>query len=115
MIAGWGLKMARKPNLVSEAEISVAVLRIAATQPSGVATFHRLRRETPNYVRLSAADRTQSVKRPNEEMWEQRFRNIKSHYAVPGNILFEGYAEHVPRVGYRITPAGRRHLQHLGY
>jgi hypothetical protein len=69
-----------------------------------------MKREIPNHLALSAADQQISQTRPNEELWEQLIRNIKSHSNQEGNYIYEGYLEHVPRVGYRITPAGRQHL-----
>jgi hypothetical protein len=46
-------------------------------------------------------------------MWEQEVRNIKSHFESPSNYIYEGYLEHVPGVGYRVTDRGlklaRRH------
>ncbi len=99
----------------TEADIAIASLRIAAAQPNGIATYSRLKREIPNLIKLSTEDREQSVTRPNEELWEQLIRNIKSHSETPGNIICEGYATHVPRVGYQITDAGRRYLARRGF
>src|SRR5690242_690054 len=96
---------------VTENEIAFVVCRIAATRPDGVATFRRMKRELPNHLTLSAGDRAQSQTRPGEQLWEQLIRNIKSHSDAEGNYIYEGYLEHVPRVGYRITPAGRQHIQ----
>jgi len=107
--------MAKKAGRVTEAEVAIAALRIATTRPNSIVTFHRLRKEIPDYVRLSAADRKQSETRLNEELWEQLIRNIKSHYDVQGNIICEGYAIHVPRVGYQITDSGRRYLTRKGF
>ncbi len=107
--------MPKKANRVTEAEVAFATLQIAASRPDGIATFHRLRKELPNYLKLSAADQAQSETRPNEELWEQLIRNIKSHFEVLGNIICEGYAIHVPRVGYRITDSGKRYLKRKGY
>jgi hypothetical protein len=95
----------------SESEIARAVLQIAASTTDGLATFHRLKREIPTTIRLTPDDQTQSPTRLNEELWEQQIRNIKSHHNVEGNILCEGYAVHVPRVGYKITDAGRRYIE----
>lgn len=100
---------------VSEADVAIATLRIAAAQPNGTATFQRLKKDIPGLVKLSPEDRVQSVTRPNEELWEQLIRNIKSHYETAGNIICEGYAEHVPRVGYKITASGRKYLKSKGY
>lgn len=98
----------------TETEIGLAVLRIAAASSNGVATLHRLKKEIPNFVKLSDADQRVSETRPNEQVWEQRIRNIKSHSMTPGNIIAEGYAKHYPRVGYGITDAGRAHLKNKG-
>lgn len=98
----------------TEAEIGLAVLQIAADSQNGVATLHRLKKEIPNYIKLSDTDRRVSDTRPNEQVWEQRIRNIKSHSTTPGNIIAEGYAKHYPRVGYGITDAGRAHLKNKG-
>lgn len=103
--------MARGPNRVTENQVALAVCQVAAATHDGVASFARLKREIPNHLRLSAADRVQSVTRPNEEMWEQQIRNIKSHSKAEGNYINDGYLEHVPKVGYRVTPSGRRRAQ----
>ncbi|WP_176342517.1 hypothetical protein [Oceanibaculum nanhaiense] len=95
----------------TENEIAFAVLQIAASQPNGVATFPRMKRDVPNYINLSDEDRQRSITRPNEEIWEQLIRNIKSHYQTQGNYICEGYLEHVPKSGYRITDEGRRYLK----
>ena len=103
------------PNRVTEADISIATLRIAANQTNGVASFHRLKKEIPDHLNLSVADRVESETRKGEELWEQIIRNIKSHSDVPGNIICEGRAVRVPRVGYRITDSGRSYLKTPGY
>jgi hypothetical protein len=103
--------MRARAGRVTENEIAFAACEIAASRPNGVATFRRMKREIPNLLTLSPADQAQSQTRPREQLWEQLIRNIKSHFDQPGNYICEGYLEHVPRVGYGITAAGRRHLQ----
>lgn len=98
----------------TEPVIAHATLQIAATQANGVASFARLKREIPNYVKLTAADWKMSIKRPNEPMWHQIVRNIKSHDKDEGNYIHEGFLESVPRVGYRITNAGKKLLKSKG-
>ncbi len=98
----------------SEHTISIAVLRIAASQPNGVATFNRLKKQIPDLVNLTMADLSISETRPNEPMWHQIVRNIKSHEGSENNYITEGYLESVPRVGYRVTAAGKIHLNNLG-
>ncbi len=106
--------MAKPPNRATEAEIGLATLQIAAASPNGVATFKQLNREIPHYIKLTTADHAPSLTRNNEELWEQLYRNIKSHSETEGNIICEGYAEHIPKVGYKITDAGRRYLKQRG-
>ena len=95
----------------SEVNIAKAVLKIAGAENNGVASYGRLRKEIPGHVNLTPADLAMSGTRPNEPMWHQIFRNIKSHFVEPGNAISEGYLEHVPRVGYRITPKGRAYVK----
>lgn len=91
----------------SENEIAEAVLRIAAQQSTGIATFRRLYQDIPSQIILDADDLVQSTTRPNEQMWKQIVRNIQSHHQTAGNYIAEGFLESVPSVGYRITPLGR--------
>lgn len=101
--------MVRKPkiNRSSETDIAFGVLIVAAFQPTGFASFHRLKIEIPNHVRLSHFDTTESIMRPNEEMWVQQLRNMIAHRSEPGNFIHDGYLVHIPRVGFQITPSGR--------
>jgi hypothetical protein len=102
--------MIRKPRIekANEADIAFGVLVIAAFQPSGIASFHRLRREIPIHVRLSSFDTAESITRPNEENWIQTLRHITANRHLPGNFIYEGYLTHIPRVGFRITSLGFR-------
>src|SRR6185437_1863322 len=93
---------------ITESEVAFAICQIAKTAPSGVVSFARCKREIPDYLKLSAADRRVSTTRPNEQMWEQQIRNIKSHSDAEGNYICEGYLQHVPKVGYEVTEAGKR-------
>lgn len=97
------------PNSQEE-EISLAVLKIAAIQPNGIATFKRAYLEVPKFTKLSPSSKAPSGKRPGEVMWQQIVRNIKSHN---GKFIKMGYLQHVSRVGYRITPAGKAYLSTL--
>ncbi len=99
--------MPSKAGEITEEEVARIVVEIAAEQSNGIASFNRIRKELPQRYRLSADDLIWSVTRPHERMWEQKIRNIKSHYEAQGNFIYEGYLEHVPRVGYRVTAQGR--------
>jgi hypothetical protein len=102
--------MVRKPRIdrASEADIAFGVLVVAAFQPTGTASFHRLKIEIPNHVRLSSFDMAESIMRPNEEMWVQQIRNIIAYRDLPGNFIHDGYLVHIPRMGFQITPSGLR-------
>lgn len=93
-------------NRVTENEVAYAIVQIAKTAPSNRVSFSRCKKEVPNYLKLSSADQAVSVTRPNEQMWEQQIRNIKSHSGTPGNYICEGYLIHIPRAGYEATGAG---------
>ena len=98
--------MSHKTNRVTENDVAFAIIQIAKTALNGIVSFARCKKEIPDLLKLSSADRTVSKTRPNEEMWEQQIRNIKSHYAEPGNYICEGYLKHVPKVGYQVTASG---------
>lgn len=103
--------MASKSGEITEEEVAYVVVQIASEQEDGIATFDLIRDELPQRYPLTRADRTRSVTRRNEAMWEQKIRNIKSHSESPGNYIHDGYLEHVPGVGYRVTSRGRSLLQ----
>lgn len=98
----------------SEPTLGLAVLRVLASRPNGEAHMRTLIKHVPEYLNLTAEDHEPSGKRPGEEMWEQRVRNLKSHDKTPGNILAEGFADRPKRGVYRLTEAGRLHLEHKG-
>ena len=99
--------MTNQFSRVTENEVAHAVLQIALSEPNGTATFDKCRQKVPHYLNLSKYDRRKSKTRPNEEMWHQQIRNIKSHDKASGNYIFERYLEHVPKVGYRATKVGK--------
>ncbi len=98
--------------ITSEPIFGLAVMQVLAAQPRGEATVRTLIQHVPDYVNLTADDQQPSDTRPNEEMWEQRVRNLKSHDKTPGNVIAEGFVEHVGRGRYRLTEAGWLRLKH---
>ena len=96
----------------SEPVLGLAVMQVLATQPNGETTVRTLIRHVPDYVNLTDEDHEPSEKRPGEEMWEQRVRNLKSHDDTPGNVIAEGFVERVGRGRYRLTEAGWLRLKH---
>lgn len=101
--------------MAEEADVALAVMRIAASQANGIATLYKARKDIPNLIVLSKANLAQSETRPREPMWHQLIRNIKSHDKNDGNYIQLGYLEHVPRVGYKITKKGQAFLKANGY
>jgi hypothetical protein len=98
----------------SEPVLGLAVMQALAAEPNGEASVQTLVKRVPTYVTLTPEDRDRSKTRPNEEVWEQRIRNLKSHDKTPGNVIGEGFVEPVGKGRYRLTEAGRLHLQHKG-
>lgn len=94
----------------TEDDIAIGVMLIANAQANDICTFKRAYSEIPTVVKLSGGNLAPSETRPGELMWEQLVRNIKSHDKSPDNFIRRGLLEHVPRVGYRITPKGRKYL-----
>ncbi|WP_173088974.1 hypothetical protein [Devosia sp. 1635] len=95
-----------KTGLTTEAEISEAVVKILKASKSGEAKLSALKKLIPTVIPLSNDDLAQSDTRPNEPVWEQRLRNIKSHSQNEGNFIAEGYLTAPSRGVLRITPAG---------
>jgi hypothetical protein len=95
----------------SEGKLGLAVMQVLAECPGYEATVRTLIKNVSNHIKLTAADQLQSMTRPNEEMWEQRVRNLKSHSGTPGNVLAEGFILYLGHGRYRLTPAGLFHLQ----
>lgn len=91
----------------AEERIAAGVLKIAAAHPKGKATFNACRAQIPSLVNLTSDDLAPSPTRSGEPMWHQTVRNIRCHHAEDSNYIARGYLEHIPRVGYRITPAGQ--------
>ena len=98
----------------TEPKLGLAVMQVLASEPNSEATVKTLVKNVPHFVNLTAEDQQQSETRPNEEVWEQRVRNLKSHSTTPGNVIAEGFVEHCGRGRYRLTDAGRLHLKHNG-
>lgn len=104
--------MASKPGEITEEEVARIAVEIGTERTDGIVTFDELREEVPRRYPLTRADRQRSVTRPGEAMWEQKIRNIKSHYQAQGNFIYEGYLVHVRGVGYRVTDQGRKLARH---
>jgi hypothetical protein len=98
-------------NRTTETELAKVILEILYKHSKGEMRVRDLIREIPKRIDLTEEDQQQSETRGNEEIWEQRVRNIQSHHDVPGNYIHEGFLEHV-KGGLRITEAGRKRYEH---
>lgn len=98
--------------ITSEPVFGLAVMQVLAARPNGEATVRTLIRHVPNYVNLTVDDQQPSDTRPNEEMWEQRVRNLKSHDSTVGNVIAEGFVEYFGWGRYRLTEAGWLRLKY---
>ena len=95
----------------TERALGRAVMAVLASQPPRYeATVRTLINNVPKHITLTAEDQLPSGTRPGEEMWEQRIRNLKSHDKSEGNVIAEGFVEHVGRGRYRLTAAGRKQM-----
>lgn len=92
---------------ICERSVAEIAVEIGSERQDGIASYDALRREVPRRYPLSSIDLRASLTRVHERVWEQKIRNIKSHSSSPGNYIFEGYLEHIPRVGFRVTDKGR--------
>jgi hypothetical protein len=97
----------------TETEMALGVMRIANGRSDGLATFRRCRAEMPGFMNFTAEDNALSGTRPGETMWHQQVRNIKSHDGSGSNAIGNGWLQHVPKTGYKITKAGRAYLENF--
>lgn len=97
--------------MTHENKFALGVLQIADAHPQGLASFRRCKSDIPKYVIIDPDEAAPSATRPGEPMWHQYLRNIKSHDQSDWNYIYSGYLVHVPKVGYRITPAGTAYLR----
>lgn len=97
-----------------EREARILVLKIAAGQPSRVASTTLLKREVPKYVRLSAHDMVPSPSRPREVLWQQVVGNVISHKSSREGLFFKGLAERI-KGGLRVTEKGLAYLNNIGF
>jgi tyrosyl-tRNA synthetase len=108
------LSLGRKRHVllgrVSERQVADAVCKVLATQPNRTATIQTLVNEIPKYLNLSPADKVRSTTRPNEAVWEQQIRNIRSHHNSPSNFIYQGLLEGTEG-GLHLTAAGLLRLK----
>lgn len=98
-------------NRVPEAAVAWAILEAAAARDDGFISYADLRSELPAFLPpLTDADRFFPLSHPKQCRWHQTIRNVATHSTVRGNPINRGWLIHVPREGFKITPAGRQRL-----
>lgn len=88
------------PGRVGEADIRNDVIAVLQEQPSKEIRTSKLIKELRKRVKLTAADEEQLAGR-NDDRFSQIVRNIKSHKNQPGNLIYDGILEAIPR-GFRL-------------
>ena len=73
-------------NRTREFEFYDAVEAVLVDE-GGSATVTQVRRKIPKYISLTPEDRTPSVTRNGEELWEQQVRNIICHRECDDNPI----------------------------
>lgn len=98
-----------------EADVSVAMLRIAANQSNRVVSDDQLKRLVPGFVVWdSELAKTKPVRSP--EFWEEQVSRILNNRMADGNIIRKGYALHHPGWGvFRVTHEGVDFLKKKGF
>lgn len=104
--------MARKPNRISEVDLTDAALQVIRSEPNGRITTTKLIEELRKVLKLSREDE-EILDGRHDDHFSQIVRNIKSHKGTPGNLIYEGYLTAVPR-GFEITDVGLQRLKNKG-
>ena len=97
-----------------EADVGVAILRIASEQSNNIASYPLLRQAVPAFVEWDQ-EMMKSRTPPPDEFWENLVSRISQNHMADGNILRNGYATHHPQSGFRITWKGCEFLKKKGY
>jgi hypothetical protein len=95
---------------ITEADLLLPTLRLLNEHPNGKMTTSELIVALMEEIQPEGED-IEILDGRQDTRFSQIVRNLVSHKKVPGNIIAEGYAEHVgPRQGIRITEAGKARL-----
>lgn len=99
---------------IVEADLLIPTLRILNNQLSGSMTTTDLIAELEAEFQPTGED-AEILDGRQDTRFSQIVRNMVSHKDLPGNIIAEGFAEHLgARTGLKITDPGRAHLRHHG-
>jgi hypothetical protein len=88
--------MAKKPGRIGEHDISQDVIAIIDGEPNRQITTTKLIAELRKRIPLNAQDQEQLDGR-QDDRFSQIVRNIKSHQTTPGNLIYDGHLQAIPR------------------
>ena len=117
---GGGTGMAKNLSGVSEVDMIVPAVRIAASRPGAKISTSELIKELMALFKPTGTD-LNILKDRKDTHFSQKVRNLVSHKAGPTNLIGLGYAQHYkipgkPRLGgIIVTPAGKAFLKSLGF
>lgn len=95
--------MSSKAGRVGEADLRADVIAVLNEQPKKEIRTSKLIKELRGRIKLSAEDQEILAGR-NDDRFSQIVRNIKSHKGTPGNLVYDGVLEAIPR-GFRLRQA----------
>lgn len=101
--------MPRSGNRISESELVIPTLELAAARPDGYISTTDLIEELTRLFQPAGVD-AQIMAGRNDTYFSQKVRNMISHRNAPGSFIAQGYAEYTGD-GIRVTDAGRARLR----
>lgn len=104
-----GIAMPRSGNRISERELVIPSLELAAARPDGYISTTDLIDELTRLFQPAGVD-AQILAGRNDTYFSQKVRNMISHRNSSGSFIAQGYAEYTGD-GIRITPMGRTRLR----
>lgn len=97
---------------ISETDLVMPTLRLAAEKPSGEIATGDLINELTEVFAPSGRD-AEILEDRNDTYFSQKVRNLVSHRNQPSSFMASGYAEYTGD-GIRITEKGRQLLKEIG-
>jgi hypothetical protein len=107
----------RNTDGISEVDLVIPALRLAAAMPSGKISTSELIKELTDLFQPSGKD-AEIIPGRNDTYFSQKVRNLISHREGEDSFIANGYADHYSeghkKGGIIITDAGRKLLKSLG-
>ena len=104
--------MPSKTGGISEADLLLPTLIELANSPADWLSMRQLIEKLA--VAVTPSEDAAIVEGRTDAQLSELVRDMVGNKAVPGNIIHEGYVEHVDD-GLKITDSGHKYLQRKGY